>query len=66
MQETIELAIALLNAQYLFTPTAAEINKVALTVAVYQEIKQGPLIVGRDVAKALTAIYGLDQKSNSG
>jgi hypothetical protein len=62
MQEAIELAIALLNKRNLTDPTAAEIKKVAMTVVVYQEINQQRSMAGRELAHALAALYGVDQK----
>jgi len=62
MQEAVEIAIALLNTLKLTDPTTAEIKKVAMTVVVYQEIKQQRSMCGRDLAKQLAALYGVDQK----
>ena len=59
MLEAVEIAVNLLNRRNLTTPTAAQIKKVAITVVVYQEIKQERTMVGRDLAGMLAALYGV-------
>ena len=63
MLEAVEIAVDLLNRQNLTTPTAAQIKRVSITVVVYQEIKQQRSMVGRDLARMLAALYGVDQES---
>ena len=62
MLKAVEIAVDLLNRQNLTTPTATQIKKVAITVVVYQELKQERLMVGHDLARLLAALYDVDQE----